>query len=416
LIPRYTFAFDFYDHYFIFFIIHIYHLIHYNNFKILPPWFFAGFLTIVAGSFFASLYTDSLNFNLFKQVAGIMFSASSYYIVFKLANFNLKLIFDKYNKIAFWAACYGILEEFMHLSGIHLISDYPGSFNLYRITGFSGEPYNFALALFPATLFRLSSLLSRYKEMNYQKNRNILEAVIIFIAFFLTFSTTGYTGLFLGFVVISLHGGLLNIRNPRFLLVVPFFILVYLLFNFISNTNTLFKRKFDEGLWFLQSEENITIRDYGLFNSSSFVLISNYRIATEGFEENPYFGIGLGNYPNLYHEKFDQMFGLDFEKRYGKSNYNDANSMFLRLLSETGIWGMAIFFFFLLYFLIKRVSSNGINDFYLLAINHGVFILFLIRLLRCGNYISDGFFFFLLMFYFTFKFDQKFVKPAEVSG
>jgi hypothetical protein len=110
------------------------------------------------------------------------------------------------------------------------------------------------------------------------------------------------------------------------------------------------------------------------------------------------------------------MFGLDFEKRYGKSNYNDANSMFLRLLSETGIWGMAIFFFFLLYFLIKRVSSNGINDFYLLAINHGVFILFLIRLLRCGNYISDGFFFFLLMFYFTFKFDQKFVKPAEVSG
>lgn len=413
IVPRYTFTFDFYDHYFIFFLIHLYHIVNYNNLQILPKWFLGGFMTIVAGSIFASFYADTLNFNLFKQVGGILFSASSYYIVYKLANFNIKYIFKKYSRIAFWISCYGIIEEFMHLAGIHLISDYPGSFGLYRITGFSGEPYNLALALYPATLFRLSGLISSYRSLNYLNTRNIVETVIVFTAFFLTFSTTGYTGLFLGFLVISLQTGLLDVSKPKFFLVVPFFILVYLLFNFIFTTNDSFKRKIDEGLWFLQEEQSVSIKDYNKFNSSSFVLISNYRIATEGFTENPNFGVGLGNYQNLYQEKFNKLFGLDFETRYGKSNYNDANSMFLRLIAETGIWGTAIFFIFIFYFLIKRMKTNTINEFYLIVINHGIFVLFLIRLLRCGNYISDGFFFFLLMFYFSHRIYFKFAPSVK---
>lgn len=408
IIPRNTLPFDFYDHYFIFFIIHIYHLANYKTLQILPSWFIKGLALLFAGTLMASFYSDSLNFNFLKQVLGIIFSASSYFIVFKLAQLNLRYLFDRYRFFAFLASAFALIEEAFHLVGVHIRPDFRGSFGLYRVGGLSGEPYNLAMVLLPAIFFILLSYLSRFSEINKNWLSSLVKNAVIVLAFFLTFSSTGYTGLFLSFILIAAHTGFLNFKSPRILFFPVFMSLVYLFFNFLSTSDKNFERKLDEGLWFFQTEENISIRDFTRFNSSSFALISNYQIASEGFNENPLFGIGLGNYEMLYHQKFDKIFGKDFELRYGKSNFNDANSMFLRLIAETGIWGTALFLLFLLYFMIKRFSFENINEFYLIAINHAVLILFIIRLMRCGNYISDGSFFFILFYYYAFQLQRKF--------
>lgn len=378
--------------------------------QILPPWFMKGLGLIFLGSLMASFYSDSINFNFLKQVLGIIFSASSYYIVFKLANLNLRYLFERYKFFAFLAAGFAIIEEGLHLIGLHIRPDFLGSFGLYRVGGLSGEPYNLAMVLLPAIFFMLLNYLSRFKEVNNNWITSFTQNAIILGAFFLTFSSTGYTGLFISFILIAIHTGFLSFKSTRILFFPVFMTIVYFLFNFLSTSDKNFERKLDEGLWFFQTEENISIKDYTRFNSSSFALISNYQIATEGFKENPIFGVGLGNYELLYHQKFDKLFGSDFELRYGKSNFNDANSMFLRLLAETGIWGTSVFLIFLIYFMIKRFSFQNINDFYLIAINHAVLVLFIIRLMRCGNYISDGAFFFLLFYYYTYKIRKTFLN------
>ena len=79
----------------------------------------------------------------------------------------------------------------------------------------------------------------------------------------------------------------------------------------------------------------------------------------------------------------------------------------LRLLAESGIWGTGLFLLFLFGFLIKSIKPANLNQFYLIAINHVIFVLFIIRLLRCGNYISDGAFFFILLFYYSYKFKKE---------
>lgn len=368
-----------------------------------------GFGLIISGSLFASFYSDSLNFNLLKQVLGILFSGSSYYIILKIANFNLKLIFDQYRNIAFLASLFAIVEEILHLSGIHIRPDYLGSFGLYRVGGLSGEPYNLAMVLIPSVFFSLLSHITPKRNLSVSFKSSLLKDLIVLIAFFLTFSSTGYTGLFISFIFIAIHTGFLSFKSARIFLFPIFMALMYLIFNFLSTSDKNFERKLNEGVWFLQAEDNnLSIKDYTKFNSSSFALISNYEIASGGFFENPLFGIGLGNYEKLYHQKFDKIFGSEFEKRYGKSNYNDANSMFLRLIAETGVWGILIFMLFLVIFLIKHFSIIDINDYYLTAINHGVFILFLIRLLRCGNYLSDGALLFLFLFYYSYKLRNKY--------
>jgi hypothetical protein len=352
-----------------------------------------------------------LNFNLLKQIIGILFSASSYYIIFKLANFNLKLLFDRYSRIAVYIAAFAIIEEALHLNGIHIRSEFPGSLGFYRVSGLSGEPYNLAMVLTPALLFCLIGIFSRNKEFSLLDMNFTIPLSIILFAFFLTFSTTGYIGLFIGLLLVVAHGGLLNIQKTRFIFFPLLLAIGYFTFNYIIKEDKIFERKFSEGIWLFNDEQVSSVKDYDRLNTSTFVLLSNYQIATESFNEHPYFGIGFGNYEMAYHEKFNQIFGQDFENKFGRSNFNDANSMFLRLLAESGFWGIAIFLTFLAVFLIKTIKSSSLNQFYLIAINHAVFVLFIIRLLRCGNYISDGAFFFLLLYYYTYKFKKE-LAPA----
>ena len=79
-------------------------------------------------------------------------------------------------------------------------------------------------------------------------------------------------------------------------------------------------------------------------HGSSFVFYNNYNAAKQNFKENPLFGTGLGSHEFAY-EKYNLS-----EKIGGIYQFNttDANSMFLRVVSEAGLIGILFLILFVL--------------------------------------------------------------------
>ena len=136
-------------------------------------------------------------------------------------------------------------------------------------------------------------------------------------------------------------------------------------------------------------------------NLSTFALFSNSLVAYNSFRDNPIFGSGLGSHKLSYHKYIGDI--VDVNKISTFLNVDDANSLFLRLLSETGLFGIIIFFYFIFKFHLskKRDESN-----YLWIINNAILVMFLIRLIRIGHYFIYGFFFFFWLYYFAWKFNK----------
>lgn len=94
--------------------------------------------------------------------------------------------------------------------------------------------------------------------------------------------------------------------------------------------------------------------------------------------------------------------------RYGIFNTADANSLFVRLMSETGLMGLGLFFTFLFKNLTGRSGYDDPETRDYTLLNQGIFIWFVVRLVRTGNYFGNGFFLFFFMYYFSKKFiDRK---------
>ena len=155
-------------------------------------------------------------------------------------------------------------------------------------------------------------------------------------------------------------------------------------------------------------------KDIELLNTSSFALYSNFIIAKASFLDYPLTGTGLGTHENNYRKHFKRYFDDDFVVRYGVFNTADANSLFVRLMSETGLLGLSLFFGFmfrnLLY--LKGYDDPNLRDYTL--INQGIFILFVIRLIRTGNYFGNGFFLFFFMYYVSRKIVEKKLKEKAL--
>jgi len=81
-------------------------------------------------------------------------------------------------------------------------------------------------------------------------------------------------------------------------------------------------------------------------------------------------------------------------------NTQDANSMFLRLISETGLFGTSIFIFFLFYCFVKK--RNEIDD-EVWLISGSLFVLIILNLFRQGHFFYSGFPFYFWLYYFNWK-------------
>jgi O-antigen ligase len=131
-------------------------------------------------------------------------------------------------------------------------------------------------------------------------------------------------------------------------------------------------------------------------NFSTVTFFSNAVVAWHSFKSNPLFGSGLGSH-ELSYDKFINK-AIDVTKVPGFANAKDANSLFFRLMSETGLFGLVFIFIFIVTFYLKYSSRRQSH---LWVINNASLSMIALRLVRQGHYFVDGFFFFIWLYYFS---------------
>jgi uncharacterized membrane protein len=175
-------------------------------------------------------------------------------------------------------------------------------------------------------------------------------------------------------------------------------------FNYLYTNVAEFRQRFDStyGL-FVEGEQF----ELGKTHGSSFILYNNYIVATKNFESNFLFGTGLGSHPTAF-EKYS--LAKDIKVEGFSWNSADANSMFLRLMSETGLLGLGIVFIILWKCYIKR---DRYKPSFHWMVSNGILIMIILHLFRQGNYYLYGFPFFLMLYYYNAVDHKEFLAEGD---
>lgn len=341
-----------------------------------------------------------------KVFSGFFLSVLFYYYIFRLFDYEVKDLFAWYVKASVFVSVLGVIQVLSYqvgftpgynfgFYGLNKWSFIQGGIGI-RLNSIFSEPSYFAAVIAPAFFVAVHNL-TRKKEYFMGKTASI----IVLIAYLLTFSSVGILGIFLTILLLLLNFGL--VRYAFFF--VPLF---YFTFYFTYNNVEEFRDRFDGTMVLFSSEEN----DFNTFDvhGSSFVLYNNWHVARENFKRNPLFGTGLGSHSTAF-DRFSLTNQSDIIQIF--FNKADANSMFLRLLSETGIYGIVFILFFLIRNYLyrgKAVEPEG------WIISNAVSLIILLYLLRQGHYFLNGFPFFLWMYYFNWKKNKEMARQkAEVA-
>jgi hypothetical protein len=358
--------------------IYIIYLIFTNKFKVSLSNIFL-FLVIIISIIINSITQNTLNFAI-KQLIIFFFS----YVFFKLffEQYSMDEIIRGYFKIAKLYIGIGFIQFFLCLVGYCDLYEqifFFSNFNniSYRLTSFDLEPSFVCYALTPFVFASIINLLEN-KTFYINKKWSILGV----IAYLLTISPMA----FLGIIIILILNYFRKINFVKLINIIPFILLVVLISIMTYSNIPVIKMKIDDTYKTLIGEKQLDE-----VNLSSYAFISNLRVTSNSLKDNTFFGRGLG----AHEVNYDNYKTLDYVR--DELNKKDANSLLLRLLSELGIFGAFIFIFFLFKY---RVSFN--NNLEIWILNNGIFVYFLLRLIRNGNYTIGGMFFFLILYYYSY--------------
>ncbi len=339
---------------------------------------------------------------------GVLF----FYYVFEYYERDIVKFFSIYMIFSFGVCVIGLLQFISFLIGFKYGYNYSwlgfnkwgvisgGSFGI-RINSFFSEPSYMAASIGPAFFISVYNLFFR---ASYFITRN--KSILIIIIYLLTFSSVAYLGIL--FVVILL---LINYGIIRYLVfAVP---AVFIIFYYLYNNVDEFKSRMDgvialyiEGI--LENEgtnqsqggamQQIShkINILGKIHGSSFVQYNNFVVAKENFVRNPLFGTGLGSH-GIAFKKYNLNSFMGNQYLF---NTSDANSMLLRIVSETGLYGIIFMFLFIKNYYIKKDPENVISDYHWL-ISNAVLVVILLQLARQGNYTYGGFMAYMWLYYYT---------------
>lgn len=324
-----------------------------------------------------------------KVFIGFFASVMFYNLVIQFYKFDLKRLFKLYMKGAYYCSLIGIFQLVSFLVGFGPGYNYSWIFNKWAVTpgglgirmnSIFSEPAYFAAVIAPAFLVATYALIKRRKVLFLKRS----QLIVIFIAFFLTFSTLGFIGML---VVLMLL--LINLGFLRYAIVIgP---VIFFGYQYAYENIDEFRDRMD-GTQEVFGNQNI--RNYRV-HGSSFVLYNNYWVAKENFKAHPFFGTGLGSHPTAFDKysltnQFD-VIQIEFNKM-------DANSMALRLMSETGLYGMIIMGIILVRFFVYKPRAK---DEELWLISTGCLIIILLYLMRQGHYFLNGLPFFIWMYVYA---------------
>jgi len=341
---------------------------------------------------------------LLKQIIGVGLSSLAFYCVIAANNGDVKRLFVIYLKMAFLVALIGIIQQVSFLFDFRWGYDFSYFLPSYwkyvtsadgtmlRVNSITFEPSGFCVVMMPAFFAAIMALIP-FKEKSV-KMYVTYKSLIVIVAMLLSFSSIGYLGMGIATFLIAIN----YMRSKKYVMISLFIVFIAIATgSFVYNGIRDIKGRVNSML----SVHELLAGDKQLtdFNQSSSALFSNAYVAFKSFTSNPLFGSGLGSHELSYSKYIDDLIGSNTGLRYFLFiNMADANSLFLRLISETGLIGTIAIFIFMFKFYLKRES---VYNNYLWVINNAILINFIMRLVRVGHYFDSGFFFFFWIYYFS---------------
>jgi hypothetical protein len=346
------------------------------------------FVLIVGAS---GAMTGAIPNGIYIKVAGsILLPYVFYAYVWRHFDYNIERLFTIYLKGAYVVSVLGLLlfvdsflgNNLLNFLQLFIYLDTIDASIGIRLASTLGEPTYFANVVLPAGVVAMFRLVVKSQSgigIAYLTKR---KSLVFILALLLTYSAIAFLGLFLGGILLLLRHGAV-----RYAIIIPFILIFARVV--IFQVPELEDRY--QGVLSVSTEEKQT----GDFHGSSFILFNHAYITWMNLKENPLFGTGLGTHP-IATEKYS-LGNKGVEYHYRTQNAQDASSMLLRIFSELGLFGGILVFIFLKRNFIPRVPEDSV----LWLISTAIFVTIVMQLLRQGNYILNGFPFFVLGYVFT---------------
>ena len=255
---------------------------------------------------------------------------------------SISEIFNVYWKVALAMALFGLVEVFL---GLLNVSNVPLFFTftkpwycvlgVVKLAALCREPSFLGYFLAPAVYLVLSNILSPETiDKSFAPLRKKWQGICICSAYLLTFSGVAYFGAFIMLVVIWWKKG---VSLWKIMIPIVILITVTMAYTYVPDIHV---RVDDTVAVFLGDSSG------GLVNLSSYTYYANYSVVKQSFINN---------------------------------NREDANSAFFRILTELGVVGIVAAMWFLFRFMPKKKNT-------LTCYSSAIFCLFVMFLLRQGNY------------------------------
>lgn len=315
------------------------------------------FLVIALSSLFSVYLNDFSYFLFFKSYAPVVIIWFISYSIFH--KYGIEVFFKVYLTVCFYLSIFGIIQFISSIIGIDILLNVSG-----RLNSTFPEGSHFAAAIAPAVVYLV-----------LRKVYNI-EAVIIYIAYFLTFSTTSYFVALL--MLVAYKFSFRRIGNIfSILLLVGLSFLCYYFINDVSyRVNDL-----------IDSFNNY---DLTSVNLTTFSFYSNLEVAISSLTRHFPFGAGMGNH-YLEYQYFIDYINADFRSlRSVGINQESGHSLFIRILSEFGIVGFlcVVLYFSFLFLKVFLNGSDRSSEEILIAYSCSAAVVF--RFFKLGGYIDYG--------------------------
>lgn len=342
----------------------------------------------------------------FKIFLGVFFSYLFYYYVVVQFEYNVEKLFQLYLTGCYIVSIIGIIQFVSYQ--LHFVPgyDYHWLFNKWgvttggnfgiRVNSVFGEPTYFGSCVSAGAFISIYNLLVKHP---YYLSK--FKSIIILVAFLLTFSSVAYYAIFMSIIIL-----LLNFGFVRYVLI---FIPILLgIFIYLYNNVSEFRERYDDTIdIFLTGEWAV-----GKTHGSSIILYNNYKIAISNFSDNFLFGGGLGSHPMAF-SKYSILTDTDVPG-ITLQNSQDANSMLLRIISETGLFGTVLMLFIAFGCFIKKALNQNVAEHFWL-ISGAILTMILTNFLRQGHYFLNGFPFFIWLYYFNYvKYKKDLEKKNEL--
>lgn len=300
-----------------------------------------------------------------KQLVPIALLYLVSYDVFR--RYDYRILFGHYLTISYFAAVFGIIQFLVKVFfGIRLLTPYPD----YFVDSIATEPSHYAVIIIPAAIYSV-----------YYFAENKLRSLFIILSLLLTTSSTAYVVLLLMLVIIY--------RKFQYtLIIIPVIYFVYT--SVLLNYNKFYLRYMGFAAYV---GDDVGLNKISSGTTLSF--LSNAEVMWASLKKNPLFGVGIGGHEEMYHRYF-QNSSFRYMRLYGL-NAASAHSLLIRVISEFGLVGLALY----IYGLAKSLLL-GANTYHRI-ISIACFSHFVSKAMKLGGYFDYGTPFFAMMLLFNYE-------------